>query len=509
MLSPPSRRIGLISLLAGALLLAACAPAPMLQPPDAATPEAPPEGGANGLQEYYDQDLDWTDCGDRHRCTRVQVPMDYDDPDGDTIELAVKVAEALGTSEGALFVNPGGPGSSGLEFLDSVDAMFSGPILQRFDVVGFDPRGVGESDAVRCLDSGGLEEYYGTFFEVTTDAGWEDFVATETDYGHECLENTGDLLGFVDTVSAAQDLDVLRAVMGEDSMTYLGYSYGTFLGATYAEHFPDRVHRLVLDGAMNPALDYAEIAGGQVLGFDRAYRSFVTDCQAGPDCPFEGGVDEAIAETVDLLTTLRDDPMPATDPDRPVTDADLINTIVLALYNVDSWPVLSEALTMLIYQADASQVRFISDLALEREDDGTYPEDQGAFRAINCLDFPVELDRDEIIAEAEALEDISEVFGPYFGYGEVGCSTMPFEATGTRAPIAATGAPPILVIGTTRDPATPHEWSEALAEQLESGVLLSYDGDGHGAYGGHNSCVHEAVDAYLLEGQVPEDGTQC
>ncbi|WP_434081487.1 alpha/beta fold hydrolase [Sanguibacter sp. Z1732] len=285
MLSSPSRRIGLISLLAGALLLAACAPAPMLQPPDAATPEAPPEGGANGLQEYYDQDLDWTDCGDRHRCTRVQVPMDYDDPDGDTIELAVKVAEALGTSEGALFVNPGGPGSSGLEFLDSVDAMFSGPILQRFDVVGFDPRGVGESDAVRCLDSEGLDSYYGSFFEVTTDAGWEDFVATETDYGQECLENTGDLLGFVDTVSAAQDLDVLRAVMGEDSMTYLGYSYGTFLGATYAEHFPDRVHRLVLDGAMNPALDYAEIAGGQVLGFDRAYRSFVTDCQAGPDCP--------------------------------------------------------------------------------------------------------------------------------------------------------------------------------------------------------------------------------
>lgn len=483
----------------------------MLQPPGGAEPppQAPPEGADAALEQYYTQDLDWTECGQRHRCTTVQVPMDYDDPGGPSIDLAVKVAEALGSSQGALVLNPGGPGGSGLEFLDSVDDLFSAGVLENYDVAAFDPRGVGESDAVRCLDSAELEEYYSLMFDLDTDDGWAEFVDAQSDYAQACLANTGDLLAFVDTVSSARDLDIIRAVLGETSLTYLGYSYGTFLGATYAELFPDRVHRLVLDGAIDPSLSYSEVAQGQMEGFDRAYRSFIADCQAGPACPFPGDVDDALEATIDLLIDLRDDPAPSPDPDRPVTDTDLVNALIIALYNVQSWPVLTEALGMLMDHGDASQIRLVSDLAMEREDDGTYPADEGAFRAINCLDFPAELDRDQIMADAGAMSQESEIFGNYFGYGEVGCATMPFEATGTRGPITAPGTPPIVVIGTTRDPATPYEWSEALAEQLESGVLVSYDGDGHTAYGGKNSCVHDAVDNFLLHGQVPDDGTQC
>jgi len=499
----PFLRAGrVLPVLAAGLLLAACAPpAPMIQPDEVA--EAPPEG----LAEFYDQELSWSECGSGYQCAQVSVPMDYDTPDGETIEIAVKMHEAREQSEGALLTNPGGPGSSGVEFVESAATIFGDDVLASLDVVGFDPRGVGDSDSVACYDSGELEESFGITYEVETDEGWDAYLQDSEDYGQACLENTGPLLEFVDTVSAAQDLDVLRAVLDQPQLTYLGFSYGTFLGATYAEMFPERVGRFVLDGAVDPSLDFAELNRDQIAAFDVAYRSFIEDCQAGADCVFDGEVQDGIDETVDLLAELADDPMETSDPDRPVTDADLLNALVIALYHVDNWPVLTSALEALV-DGDASQVQFLSDFAMEREDDGTYPEDQGAYRAINCLDYPVELDRDAITAEAETVEGLSEVYGPYFGYGEVSCATMPFQSDAQRQPIAAEGAPPMVVIGTTRDPATPFEWAEAMADQLASGILIEYDGDGHTAYG-NNACVDEAVEAFLLEGQEPQDGLSC
>lgn len=509
MASSRSARAGLVGAAAAALLLAACAPAPMLQPPEAAE-RSQPEQPADGLAPYYEQELDWTECGDRHECARLSVPLDYDDPGGQSIEIALKVAPATGSAQGPLVLNPGGPGGSGVELVESVDATFSDDVVAAFDIVGFDPRGVGDSDAVRCLDDDELDEYYATGFNPDSDAGWQDFLDSEAAYGEACAERTGTLLGFVDTDSSARDLDILRAALGQEELTYLGYSYGTYLGAVYAELFPGHVGRFVLDSAMDPSLSYAEVVRGQVGGFDQAYRSYLSDCMAGPECPFSGSQDEAVQDTIDLLSMLGSDPVPAGDPDRPVTDADLFNAIMISMYNVQYWPVLTEAITMLMRDEDASVIRNMSDLALEREEDGSYRPDEGAFRAINCLDYPIdEVDREDSVEAAEQLVDLSPVFGRYMGYGEVGCATWPHESENTRAPIAASGTPPILVIGITRDPATPHEWAEALAEQLEAGIMLSYDGDGHTAYGTGNSCVHDAVDDFLLEGQVPPDGTEC
>ncbi len=317
------------------------------------------------------------------------------------------------------------------------------------------------------------------------------------------------MLDFVDTVISAQHNDVVRAVLDQPRLDYLGFSYGTFLGATYAELFTENVGRLVLDGGVDPALEYEDMSLGQVAGFDLAYRSYIEDCMAGPECPFDGEVEDAIQDTVDLLAGLSDDPAESGDPDRPATDSDLINTMVIALYSTEMWPVLTEALGALINDGDGETVRLVSDFAMEREDDGTYPEDEGAFRAINCLDYPVELDQDAIEAQAEEIEGLSQVFGPYFGYGAVSCATMPFDARGEPHEITADGAPPILVIGTTRDPATPMEWSESLADQLSSGILISYDGDGHTAYGGSSSCVNELVDGFLLNGDVPAGPQDC
>ena len=510
MVTPRVKRArGIAVLIAvGSLLLAACTPpAPMLQPPAGSTiDDSVPEA----LQMFYDQDVTWEDCGGSFSCTSIEVPLDYADPTGDTIELAVKKHRAIEPDQrvSSLIINPGGPGGSGIEMVESVSSYFSADLLRRFDVVGFDPRGVGESTAVRCVDSATLDEMYSTDFDVEEDAGFDAYVESSREYGDACLEKTGPLLEHLDTISAARDLDVLRAVVGDETLNYFGFSYGTFLGATYSDLFPSRVGRLVLDGAMDPSLSYQQVVEGQTTGFDRAYRAFVQDCQAGADCPLSGDVESGLDQTIALLDQLADEPMDSGDPDRPVRDTDLVNAIIISLYNAGSWSTLKSALAAAINSDDGGQLRFLSDYAMDRDEDGNYPDDAGAFQAIDCLDYPVELDRDAIRAEADRLEGVSDLFGPYLGYGEIGCATMPFQSTAVRQEIHAPTAAPIVVIGTTRDPATPYEWAESLAAQLDNGIFIGFDGDGHTAYGG-GDCVGDAVDAFLLEGTLPQDGLSC
>lgn len=487
-----------------ALTVAACStPDPMVQG-GGATPAPSVDGD---LAEFYSQDVAWSDCGG-YECASVRVPVDYEDPTGETLELALQRLVPTGGAERQILINPGGPGGSGIELVESARGYFSKELLAGAAIVGFDPRGVGASGGIHCYSDSRLDEWYTTEYDVDSDDGWNDFVAANEDYGHACLEKNETLLGHVDTVSSARDMDVLRAVLGQESLDYLGFSYGTFLGATYADLFPDRVGRFVLDGAIDPALSYSDMATGQAAGFETAYRSYLADCLQGPGCPFTGDVDAAYERTLQLLEQLQAEPAPTGDPDRPATDTDLVGAIVVALYSTQSWPVLTQALDQLIGSDDAAAVKWLADYSLERDEQGRYPEDQGAFTAINCLDFPVDGSRAVVERAAADAEAASEVFGPYLGYGEVGCSTWPIEATGERGPIAAAGAPPIVVIGTKRDPATPYEWAEALAEELESGVFVGYDGDGHTAYG-NGSCIDGLVDDFLLTGAVPDDGTVC
>jgi len=461
------------------------------------------------LRAYYEQELTWEECGSRFECTDVTVPMDYAEPDGETITLAVK-RRAAGDDEpvGSLFVNPGGPGGSGIQLAEAAQVMFSADLLDGYDIVGFDPRGVGQSSAVDCVSDAELDRIRAADYDATEE-GLAALTRDAEELAAACAENTGELLAHVDTVSAARDLDILRHVVGSPRLDYLGYSYGTFLGATYAELFPEHVGRMVLDGGLDPALGYSDVVRGQAAGFERALRVYAEDCLAGSGCPLSGDVDAAVAQVQNLLQLASHTPLP-TGTDRELTASLMVSGIIMPLYDDNYWMLLTSALDAAMNEQDGSQLLLLADLAAEREPDGTYATNSTeANIAINCLDHPVEGDLEDWRDLAKELEEISPTFGPTLSFGEITCAAWPHEPPAAPAPVSAAGADPVVVIGTTGDPATPYAWSEQLAEQLESGVLVTYEGEGHTAYGRAGRCITEAVDDYLLRGVVPQDGLVC
>ncbi|HEX6955258.1 MAG TPA: alpha/beta hydrolase, partial [Agromyces sp.] len=301
---------------------------------------------------------------------------------------------------------------------------------------------------------------------------------------------------------------LLRAVLGDDELHYLGYSYGTFLGATYAELYPERAGRLVLDGAMDPTASIHEVNLAQSVGFEQALRAYLTDCLSGSECPFSGTVDEAEDEVARLLASVEQSPIRGSDGRYLGADS-LVTAIIFPLYSAESWSYLSEMFESVMLGSADTALTF-ADLYYGREADGTYGDNSTeAFRAVNCLDYSYDADIESMRASAAEVADAAPIIGPYFGYGAIGCSVWPVASESERSAIAAEGAAPILVIGTTGDPATPYEWAVALADQLDSGVLVSYEGEGHTAYGKSNACVDTTVEAFLLEGTVPEADPKC
>ncbi|WP_240038226.1 alpha/beta hydrolase [Actinomyces procaprae] len=486
-----------------------------------------------GLEGYYSQDIEWYPCeegsmteadgGADFECAYAAVPLDYADPDGQTIDIAMKRRAASGSAIGTLFINPGGPGGSGVNLVESVDGYFSDSLLRSYDVVGFDPRGVGASTAIDCLTDAELDaDRAGSEVDSAVGAPAKDDAADAAEtqaeveayaswYEDKCEANTpADLLDHVDTVSAARDLDVLRAAVGEDVLTYLGYSYGTYLGATYAELFPANVGRMVLDGAIDPTLSAGELTLGQADGFEKALRAYVEDCLAGDNCPLSGGVDGGVSQIRDFLQVTADAPIPTSDPDRPLTYSLAESAVLGILYQSESWHVLTQGLDQAMNQDDGSVLLRVADLFASREGDGSYSGNGNeAINAINCLDYPVVGDADSWEEEREALEEVSPTFGADLGYSDLFCQAWGHESTRERTEIHASGAAPILVVGTTGDPATPYAWSQALAEQLDDARLVTWRGNGHTAYGRSDACVSDAVDDYLLAGVLPEAGLTC
>ncbi|WP_236756051.1 alpha/beta hydrolase [Actinomyces radicidentis] len=484
------------------------------------------------LTRFYEQKASWYPCGPDagmtessaseakgFTCATIEVPVDYSDPSGQTVKVAMKkLAATGGDAVGTLFINPGGPGGSGVDLVQSADGYFSDTLLKSYDVVGFDPRGVGSSTAVDCLTDAELDaERAGDdeepIAEETSDAAAQADVA---DYASglekKCESRTepAALLDHIDTISAAKDLDVMRAVEGQSALTYLGFSYGTYLGATYAELFPGNVGRLVLDGAIDPSLSAADLTLGQAKGFESALRAYVKDCQAGSDCPLAGSVDDGVKQVRDLLESTRTSPIPTSDDKRPLTFSLAQDAVLGVLYQSESWSVLSQGLDQAMNQNDGSTLLYIADVFASRNDDGTYSGNgDEVINAINCLDYPVEGDAATWNEEEAELKKASPTFGAGLGYSDLFCKAWGHTSTRTRGEIHAKGAAPILVVGTTGDPATPYPWAQSLAKQLDSGHLLTWKGEGHTAYGRAGDCVTKAVDAYLLAGQLPEEGKTC
>ncbi|MBD8012424.1 alpha/beta fold hydrolase [Microbacterium sp. Re1] len=508
----PLRRAAavLAGLAAASLVLSGCLYAQIPDAPTSISRDPDASGVPAELEPYYSQALEWEACGARFDCTEVTAPRDWEDPTAGDLTLALIRHQATGEFQGSLLINPGGPGSSAYDFVaQSLEYAVGPALIERFDVIGFDPRGVGRSSAVACLDAEQMDEYnYGVLDAPRDTPEWEaEITARNQQYADACKANSDGLLPHITTVNSARDMDLIRAVLGDKTLNYLGYSYGTFLGATYAKLFPERAQRLVLDGAIDPSVPGLDVGTTQAVGFESALRAYLSDCVSTAECPFNGSVDEGIADFQALLATVARTPIENGDG-RMLTVDTMITGVITAMYSEQSWPYLTQGLTAVL-QGDPSVLFALADSYNGREPDGTYADNSSeAFRAYNCMDYPVE---DDPAAEAAAIakiEKLAPTFAPYW-QGPDPCEVWPYPPVGVREPIAATGSGPIVVVGTTNDPATPYEWSESLAQQLENGVLVTRVGEGHTGYNKGSSCVDDAVESFLIDGTVPDDGLRC
>lgn len=466
--------------------------------------------------KFYDQKAQWGECERADykaaECATIDVPLKWNEPEGATLSLLLtRLPAKADKPKGSLLVNPGGPGGSGAEHVAAYGSMQISPtVLEQYNVIGFDPRGVKDSDGIQCLSDAETDEMLSTDLPDTAEGAqktkeWADKVAKA------CGAKSGDRLQYIDTYSAARDMDVIRAAVESEKLDYLGFSYGTYLGATYAEMYPDRTGHLILDGALDPSLTTNEIVAGQAEGFEGAVKDFVTWCQSERDsCPLTGSVEEGIQQLRDFMKDAGENPIP-TSGDRKLTEALASTAILMALYGNETWEYVALGLENVKKNNSADILLMLADLANERENDGTFKSNSTfANAAVNCLDHVGVTDGEWLKKEGERLSTKYPTFGPSLGSGEEdGCANWPAKPVRYPEKIKAEGSSTIVVIGTTHDPATPYAWAESLNEQLDNSVLLTYDGYGHTAYGRSGGCIEEMVDAYLLEDKVPDDGAKC
>lgn len=490
--------------------------------------EVVPEDLDATLSSYYEQELEWAPCDTSvgapsdAECATVLAPMDWSAPDAyEDIQLALIRLPATGTSQGSMFTNPGGPGGSGLSFIaGSGTSFFSKDLREKFDIVSWDPRGVGASSAVDCVDDAGMDEYLYGVPENAASMTPEELVAFEIEKTRKftagCLENTGDLLAFVDTQSTVRDLDLLRALVGDRTLTYFGLSYGTDIGAQYIDKFPDRVGRVVLDGATDPTVPAFDVIIDQQEKFGDATRNYLADCFTAAECPFAGPtVDDAIGQIRATMDEV-DSTLPKGPDGRTFTSSVMLTAINMTMYDSSSWQYLSQAFSAWYTAADSSVFFFLADLYNDRDQSGHYASNMmEAFQAINCLDYPLVTDKDAIRSFYERLAEVSIFFSlddmteAEMAIGDLTCENWPVRSKVTeQQAVTGAGAAPVLVVATSNDPATPLKWAEAVAQQLESATLLVVEGDGHIAYG-RSTCGDQVIDEYFISGKVPADPTHC
>lgn len=480
----------------------------------ASAASAPPVLAANPpeLAAYYSQVLTWTGCEDGLTCAWLTVPLDYAKPSGSTIRTRVAKAVATGPAtsrQGSVVINPGGPGGSGVEFTAYVAQAIAANVAEQFDIVGFDPRGVGQSAPITCLTGRQTTVWLAVDGSPNTSAEERRLMRLAGDIPKGCLQRSPALAHNVGTENTVRDMDILREVLGDTHLNWLGYSYGTYLGTLYAEDFPDRVGRMVLDGALDPSLDAMQVSEGQSRGFQKAITRFAADCAKRASCPWPTAKG-VIAGVNTILAKLDARPMP-TDSRRVLTQAEALTALFYPMYSTTLWPALRKALGMAASN-DGTGMLAIADFANDRTGPNTYGSNQtSAFYAISCWDMPAPPGAEGLRAAASTWSAHAPVpeLAISMAWGNAPCNK--WFGHSARTPAAATSATtaPILVVGTTFDPATPYWWAVALSKQLKTSTLLTYRGDGHTAYGNGSSCIDKAVSGYLLTGSMPAAGTVC
>lgn len=497
---------------AAALLLAGCSTAP---PPDPASP-APQTSSASAspapaLDRYYSQALDWQPCDGSFECADVSVPIDYADPDAGDTTFAVIRQTPVDRPLGYLVLNPGGPGGSGVDYAKAASSVVSPRVAQSYNVVGFDPRGVAHSNPIDCLTDRQLDAWIGGDSDPDTPAQVRQLLAKAKAFGERCAAAAPELVAHVDTGSVVKDLDVLRAALGSEKLNYLGFSYGSLIGARYDQEFGQHVGRMVLDGVISPDLSQEDVALGQAEAFEQSLRRFVADCQAKPNCPLGGDVDAGVARIRRFLTSLEGKPL-RTRGDRPLTEALAAGAILYYLYFPygGDWNRLSQGLRS-AFDGDGTLLLAMLDERLQRGRDGNYADNgQEVFYAVNCLDRRVAGRPEDLAALAQRWSQAAPTFGRYLAWSEAVCLQWPVPATGQpQQATAESGNAPIVLVATAHDPATPPQWARRLAESNANAHLVVWESDGHTAYTNGSSCVDGAVDSYLLDGTVPEAGLRC
>ena len=449
--------------------------------------------------------VSWTGCNSGFQCGTLTVPLDYANPGRDTIKIALIRKPATDTAHriGSLLTNPGGPGASGIDYLKS-QASSLAKLNARFDLIGFDPRGTGQSSAVRCLN-GPQEDAFNALDSVLDDPIEKAAaIQADKDFAAGCQEMSGKILPYIDTESVARDMDRIRAALGDSKLTYLGFSYGTYMGEWYAHLFPTHVRALVLDGVLDPALPANDLLLDQIKGLQGNLDAFVADCKAKTTCQLARSGDP-IAKMVNFLNGLDNHPLQVGN--RQLTRALALYGIGVTLYGTDSWPYLDQAMTTAL-QGNGRLLLTFSDLYLGRQSNGSYDTETDSNIAINCIDQQVPNDIAYYDALGPAFASASPVFGAAFQYGDMICAYWPVPAKRHPGPLTVDGAPPILLVAGTDDPITPYALAVNAAQQISGSVLLTRRGYGHTSYG-TSACAGAAIEAYFLQLTVPANGTVC
>ena len=451
--------------------------------------------------------IDWDDCGiENVDCGYLSVPLDYSDPNGEQIDLFVARHNALDPENriGSLLVNPGGPGFGGSVLAFAATQIYSEAILDRFDIIGWDPRGTGESNpAIDCVDD------YDVWFaegDITPDSDVErqEAIDATKEYVEICLEENGDLLTFVGTNNSARDMDSIRQALGEETISYFGFSYGSELGAAWATLFPDTVRAAILDGAADPDAESIDASIQQRRGFEEALTRFLARCSSDRACAFHNGGD-AEAAFDELMEIMDENPLPTRD-DRPdLTRGMALTAVAQAMYDQLYWSTLESALAAAA-DGDGSELLDLWDAYYQRQPDGTYGNELEAFIAIGCADSAERFTIEEADSFVPRLQEAAPRFSPYT-LGDYSCTFWP-EALDPRVEITGRGAGSIVVIGTTGDASTPLESSRNMAKALEDGRLVIVDAEQHTGYSA-SACAQDLVDRYLIDREAPDDETEC
>lgn len=479
------------------------------------------EGRALVAEPTVGQPVDWHSCrftGDVQpelpkgtQCGKIAVPVDYAKPDGDVTNLALMKFPATGTKIGSLVINPGGPGESGVQAAIGLVDNLPSQIREQFDLIGFDPRGVASSSPALWCNSDADNDKIRTDPGVDySPAGVEHLEKMTKEFIARCVDKLGkDFLENVGTANVAKDLDAIRIALGDDKLTYLGYSYGTRIGSAYAEAYPDHVRAMILDGAVDPNANPIEADIKQAKAFQNAFDDFAADCAKSSDCPL--GTDPAKAVDVyrSLVDPLVTKPAPTKDP-RGLSYSDAIIGTIMALYSPNLWRHLTDGLTKL-KEGNGDTMLVLADMYMRRDSQGHYSNATDARIAVNCVDQPAVTDRAKVVEEDRRMREVAPFmsYGEFTGYAPLStCAFWPVPPTSEPHAVSAPGMPPALVVSTTHDPATPYQAGVDLAKQLGGG-LLTFDGTQHTVVFQGNACVDGIAAAYLIDGTMPPAGAKC